>query len=191
MDAYFENDNVYYEFEASSGFTKGIFRVYGDKYTFTSKKSILTYEYSLIANIRKDKLGNIEVKLKSGGTPLYYSCADRKFLDAYNQTIEFICQRLDPATVDKVIPSSHLTLKDHIGIGRASMNDNDSEFVKHVMHLPGADTWGTKKEIIELERLMQDDENVFAIASGYHEQRTWLFACTDRRILAVNKNFMI
>lgn len=128
------------------GLQKGYFEFTETSIHLHQKKSILTYEYSLIANIRKDKLGNIEVKLKSGGTPLYYSCADRKFLDAYNQTIEFICQRLDPATVDKVIPSSHLTLKDHIGIGRASMNDNDSEFVKHVMHLPGADTWGTKKK---------------------------------------------
>lgn len=75
--------------------------------------------------------------------------------------------------------------------GNASRNENDSEFVKRVLNLPGADTWGTKKEIIDLERLMQGDEDVKAISSGYYENRTWLFACTDRRILAVNKNFMI
>lgn len=93
-------------------------------------------------------------------------------------------------STNRVVKPS-VTLKDVIGLGDASRSESDSEFVKKVMNLPGADTWGTKREIIDLEKLMQNGEEVKAISSGYYDGRTWLFACTDRRILALNKNFLI
>lgn len=60
------------------------------------------------------------------------------------------------------------------------------EFYSQLSHLPGFDSWGTKKEIKYLRTMLLENEGILAIASGIMEGNTWLIACTTRRIIFVD-----
>lgn len=49
---------------------------------------------------------------------------------------------------------------------------------------------GTKKEVIELERILYDDERLSYICSGTYEGGTWLVTLTDRRIIFLDKGML-
>ncbi len=57
---------------------------------------------------------------------------------------------------------------------------------KQVKALPKAYIFYTKKEIDYLPKVLSEGENILAITSGFMQNRTWLAACTDRRILFVD-----
>lgn len=40
----------------------------------------------------------------------------------------------------------------------------------------------TSKEVRSLPSILEDDERIYAITSGFVENNTWLLVCTDRRI---------
>jgi len=62
----------------------------------------------------------------------------------------------------------------------------DSEFYDKLKQLPGFDSWGTRKEIKYLRTILYNDEEVFAIASGIMEHKTWLVTCTNKRIIFID-----
>jgi Bacterial PH domain/Short C-terminal domain len=45
----------------------------------------------------------------------------------------------------------------------------------------------TRKEINYLPKILSEGENVLAVTSGFMQNRTWLAACTDRRILFIDR----
>lgn len=69
--------------------------------------------------------------------------------------------------------------------------ENKSSFYDEMKKLPGFDysmqsILGTKKEVKHLKKLLKEDEEVLAIASGFMDGNTWLIACTSRRIIFVD-----
>lgn len=52
------------------------------------------------------------------------------------------------------------------------------------------DRFGTKKEIKELPNILKDDEELIYITSGFNDGNTWLIACTDKRILFLDKGMI-
>ncbi len=107
------------------------------------------------------------------------------------EAVKRIMENVSDETVKNSSNINTLTVGDYIGFGKASVNENDSDFVKKVLSLPGADTWGTKRDILELEKVILEGEDVKAIVSGNNDDKVWLIACTDRRIIAVNKNIIL
>lgn len=59
-------------------------------------------------------------------------------------------------------------------------------FYDDLKQLPGFDSWGTKKEIRYLKNIINNEEEIFAIASGIMENNTWLLSCTNKRILFID-----
>ncbi len=64
-------------------------------------------------------------------------------------------------------------------------------FVEEILALPGADTFGTKREIRILQTILLPGERVNAVTSGLMDGRTWLLASTDKRIILMDKNLGI
>lgn len=62
----------------------------------------------------------------------------------------------------------------------------DLNFYNKLKELPGFDSWGTRKEIKYLRTMLYEDEEVFAIASGFMDGKTWLVACTNKRVIFVD-----
>ena len=58
-----------------------------------------------------------------------------------------------------------------------------------VKELPNRYIFYTRKEINYLPKILADDEKILAITSGFMLNRTWLAACTDKRILFVDRGF--
>lgn len=52
------------------------------------------------------------------------------------------------------------------------------------------DTFGTKKEIKELQKILHDDEELLYITSGLMDGNTWLITATDRRVIFLDKGFI-
>lgn len=53
--------------------------------------------------------------------------------------------------------------------------------------LPDRYIFYTKKEIRYLPNILSENERILAITSGLMENRTWLAACTDRRVLFLDR----
>ncbi|MCD8151530.1 MAG: ribosomal protein L7/L12 [Clostridiales bacterium] len=64
-------------------------------------------------------------------------------------------------------------------------------FVDYIKSLPGADTFGTKKEIAYLETILLPEETVNAVSSGIMDGHTWLMASTNKRVILMNKNLLV
>lgn len=62
----------------------------------------------------------------------------------------------------------------------------ENSFYQKLKTLPGADTFGTRKEIKHLQKIIRENEEVFAIASGIMDGNTWLIACTNQRIAFID-----
>lgn len=70
--------------------------------------------------------------------------------------------------------------------------DSDFDaFYKRIRSLPGADVFGTKKEVKHLQSILLEGEVVNAVSSGLMNDRTWLMASTNKRVLLVNKNMLV
>jgi hypothetical protein len=52
------------------------------------------------------------------------------------------------------------------------------------------DTYGTKKEINELPKVLANDENIKYATSGFLNGSTWLITCTNKRILFLDKGML-
>lgn len=59
-------------------------------------------------------------------------------------------------------------------------------FSQELSHLPGYDSFGTKKEIYHLYKNLYSKEIVYSIASGMMDGNTWLITCTSKRIIFVD-----
>jgi hypothetical protein len=56
--------------------------------------------------------------------------------------------------------------------------------------LPTVDTWGTKKEVRELPKILSDNEHIKAICSGLLNGNTWLIVCTNKRVIFLDKGMI-
>lgn len=48
----------------------------------------------------------------------------------------------------------------------------------------------TSKEVRALPNILEDDERIYAITSGFVENNTWLLVCTDRRIIFLDRGWL-
>ncbi len=53
--------------------------------------------------------------------------------------------------------------------------------------LPHKYIFYTRKEIRYLPKILNDDERILALTSGFMNNRTWLAVCTNRRVLFVDR----
>lgn len=51
-------------------------------------------------------------------------------------------------------------------------------------------SFGTKKEISELPKILADNEHLLYITSGFLDGNTWLISCTDKRIIFLDKGMV-
>lgn len=47
----------------------------------------------------------------------------------------------------------------------------------------------THKEIRALPQILENDEVIYAVTSGFVEKSTWLLVCTDRRLIFMDRGF--
>lgn len=76
---------------------------------------------------------------------------------------------------------------------KKEMIANDPKFqkIQKQMHDKGVnDTFGTKKEILALVDILQEDENIEFATSGFHDNNTVLLVCSDKRVLFVDKGMI-
>jgi hypothetical protein len=64
------------------------------------------------------------------------------------------------------------------------------EIQEQVKSLPIKDTFGTKKEIKELPKILKEDERVLALTSGLMDNNTWLIVLTHRRVIFLDKGMI-
>ena len=64
------------------------------------------------------------------------------------------------------------------------------EIQDEINNLPCKDSWGTRKEISELPKLLHIDEHIKAMTSGFVDGNTWLIVCTNRRVLMLDKGMI-
>lgn len=69
--------------------------------------------------------------------------------------------------------------------------DAASVFYNKIKALPGADTYGTKKEIKYLQTIMLEGEEVKAVSSGLMNGNTWLMASTNKRVILIDCGMII
>ena len=58
---------------------------------------------------------------------------------------------------------------------------------QQIASLPHRYIFYTRKEIRYLPKIMNDDERVLALTSGFMNNRTWLCVCTNRRVLFIDR----
>lgn len=211
---YNPNESAIYSFEARTGLSKGIINVYSDRVSYTTKKEESVFEFSDIQDIKKDMYGNMSI-LSKDGERLICSSTDMKL----KESIIYIRERITPLTLDYTnlldqgkskinsendSPISNLLQKIDFGADSPIQDDEyidpwtdpcsddpNNIFVKKVKNLPHADTIFGKRDIKDMKKILQPAEKVKAVCTGWYDGRTWIFACTDRRVLAVNKNLLI
>lgn len=61
---------------------------------------------------------------------------------------------------------------------------------KRIAQLSGDDQFFTKKELNYLPELLQEGEQVLCFSSGLMDNKTWLLALTDTRIIFINKGII-
>mgnify|MGYP003095368395 FL=1 len=64
------------------------------------------------------------------------------------------------------------------------------EIMKRLKELKQVDTFGTKKELKELPNIMYSGETLEYVASGFMDGNTWLIACTNKRVLFLDKGML-
>lgn len=68
------------------------------------------------------------------------------------------------------------------------MNHND--VLNRFKEVNVSDTFGTKKEIKELPKVLSSDEEIMYATSGFVDGNTWLITCTNKRILFLDKGMI-
>jgi Bacterial PH domain/Short C-terminal domain len=58
---------------------------------------------------------------------------------------------------------------------------------QQIKNLPHKYIFYTRKEIRYLPKVMNDNEQILALTSGFMDNQTWLLVCTNRRILFLNR----
>lgn len=58
---------------------------------------------------------------------------------------------------------------------------------QQIAALPHKYIFYTRKEIRYLPKVMNDDERILALTSGFMKNRTWLCVCTNRRVLFLDR----
>lgn len=58
---------------------------------------------------------------------------------------------------------------------------------QQIASLPHKYIFYTRKEIRYLPKIMNDDERILALTSGFMNNRTWLCVCTNRRLLFIDR----
>lgn len=82
-------------------------------------------------------------------------------------------------------------LKENYGDKNRKVNKKSAvDIQREIESLPYKDDWGTKKEIMELPNVLNKDEHIKAITSGFTEGNTWIIVCTDRRVLMLDKGMI-
>ncbi|WP_416139054.1 PH domain-containing protein [Halomonas sp. HK25] len=71
-------------------------------------------------------------------------------------------------------------------VKNASAEERKAEY-KRIATAMGDDGFFTKKELNHLPELMHDGEQLMGFASGLMDNKTWLIALTDQRILLLDK----
>lgn len=61
------------------------------------------------------------------------------------------------------------------------------EIWREIKALPHRYIFYTRKEIRYLPKILNDNEHILALTSGYMNNRTWLAVCTNRRVLFLNR----
>lgn len=61
------------------------------------------------------------------------------------------------------------------------------EIWQEIHALPHRYIFYTRKEIRYLPKILNDDEHILALTSGFMNNRTWLAVCTNRRVLFLNR----
>lgn len=61
------------------------------------------------------------------------------------------------------------------------------EIWQEINALPHRYIFYTRKEIRYLPKILNDDEHILALTSGFMNNRTWLAVCTNRRVLFLNR----
>lgn len=74
-------------------------------------------------------------------------------------------------------------------VSKADTNGIDG-FVDKFLKIPGFYSLGTKKEIKYLYGILNENENVYAAATGYMDGNTWLIVCTNKRIIFIDKGMI-
>lgn len=61
---------------------------------------------------------------------------------------------------------------------------------EEIKSLGKIDSFGTKKEIAFLPEVLNEDENIKALTSGFLDGNTWLIVCTNKRIVFLDKGMI-
>lgn len=61
---------------------------------------------------------------------------------------------------------------------------------KQIFAVGAFDAFGTKKEINFLPKIIEDDENIHALTSGFLKNKTWLIVATNKRIIFLDKGLI-
>lgn len=69
-------------------------------------------------------------------------------------------------------------------------NKSFENFYNELAHLPGFYNTGIKKEAKHLYEILYDDEKVYSVTSGVMNVNTWMIACTNKRIVFIDKGML-
>ncbi len=65
-----------------------------------------------------------------------------------------------------------------------------NEVMKELKKLPTFNTFGTKKEISYLPEILNPDEHVLGLISGFLDGNTWIITLTEKRIIFLDKGMI-
>ncbi len=61
---------------------------------------------------------------------------------------------------------------------------------QRIKNMENVDRFGTRKEIKELPSILHPDEDLIYITSGFLDGNTWLIACTNKRVIFLDKGLI-
>ena len=62
--------------------------------------------------------------------------------------------------------------------------------MRELKQLPTFNMFGTKKEVSYLPEILNPDERVLGLISGFLDGNTWIIALTDRRVIFLDKGML-
>ena len=100
--------------------------------------------------------------------------------EAFNITFKDNWNDINDATNER------MGITDSVNNRQQKMN----KILKQMEEADVSDTFGTKKEIKALPDILDDDEVIKYVTSGFWNNNTVLMICTDQRVIFLNKNII-
>ncbi|HHY21621.1 MAG TPA: hypothetical protein GX525_07015 [Bacilli bacterium] len=103
---------------------------------------------------------------------------------------EKICKNCGKNAGLTAFSTTQLTLKEIVETKKDTYSHNSDRITNQLREIGKFDTWGTKKEINELPKIIFENETIKFLTSGIYNGNTAIIVTTDQRIIFLDKGLL-